>query len=260
MDRKFWIKDFPQISILIFFVFNFFGMLFYSGGNMIDPSQAGYDFSYNFFSDLGSWKSHNGKLNIISFLLFNSSLALIGICFSILFYKIRNIFLEHKTLSLIATIFGIISGLLYVGVAFTPSDTPLDLFEDSVGDPWLHILVATWAFRFIVITAILYAIIIFKNENFDNKYAFGFIIFGLFVLLYVVYTWPPNGDTVYFLFDARPPEEIDLTVKVELDKYLLNLKKHVLAQKTVVFWMLISIYIYTLGLSKYILKKVILKK
>ena len=169
--------------------------------------------------------------------------------------KIRNIFLEHKTLSLIATIFGIISGLLYVGVAFTPSDTPLDLFEDSVGDPWLHILVATWAFRFIVITAILYAIIIFKNENFDNKYAFGFIIFGLFVLLYVVYTWPPNGDTVYFLFDARPPEEIDLTVKVELDKYLLNLKKHVLAQKTVVFWMLISIYIYTLGLSKYILKK-----
>ena len=255
MKQKFWIKDFPQVTIIIFFIFNFFGMQFYAGGNMINSDQSGYDFSFNFFSDLGALYSHNGELNIISFCLFNSSLAFVGICFAILFYKIRNVFKDYKIISRVGSIFGIISGLLYLGVAFTPSDTPLNLFQDNMGDPWLHIFVATWAFRSIVITAIIYSVIIFKTKNFDNKYAYGFVVFGTFVLCYVIYTLPPNGDNVYFLLDARPPAGTNLSVTLESDKYLLNLQKHVLAQKAVVFWMLSSIYIYTLGLSNYLLKK-----
>ena len=94
MKDKIWIVDFPKYTILLFIIFNAMAMYFYPGGNINNPEQIGYSFIYNFFSDLGMTSSHQNppQSNLISCLLFNGSLIVIGVCFSMLFYKVKNVF------------------------------------------------------------------------------------------------------------------------------------------------------------------------
>ena len=129
-----------------------------------------------------------------------------------------------KKLSLIASIFGMLSGLCYVGVAFTPADLLIDA----------HIVFAHYIFRLLFVSSIIYAILIFKTDGFDNKYAYGFIVFGLMVLTYVLFS------EVYLSDPRKVPE---------------HLFYHVVAQKMIAFWILIAIYIYSLGLSDYLQSK-----
>ena len=84
INAKFWIKDMPKYSMIIFLVLNILAMLLYPGGNINNPDQIGYSFSNNFFSDLGMSISHSNENNIISCLLFNLSLCIIGVCFFML--------------------------------------------------------------------------------------------------------------------------------------------------------------------------------
>ena len=86
MNIKFFIDKFPKIVVSLFFILNIVAMFFYPGGNINDPHQIGYSFSYNFFSDLGTTISYSGHDNFISCLIFNFSLILVGLCFSLLFY------------------------------------------------------------------------------------------------------------------------------------------------------------------------------
>ena len=125
----------PTYGMIAFVCLNLMAMYFYPGGNMNNPNQIGYYFSYNFFSDLGATMSHSGESNLVSCFLFNSSLCIVGITFGMLFYTIKNFFSDYPIFSLIATILGIIGCISFIGVAFTPSNLYLDLN----GDPWLHI-------------------------------------------------------------------------------------------------------------------------
>ena len=222
-NDKFWINDMPKYAMIIFIVLNILAMFLYPGGNINNPDQIGYSFTHNFFSDLGMTVSHSNENNILSCILFNLSLCVIGVCFSMLFYSIRNYFQNSKYLSLCATFLGIYASVSYIGVAFTPSNLYLSL----------HSFFAHWIFRSLFAASILYSILIFKNREFENKYAYGFIVFGIMVLVYVLYSELYLNDPQLF------PEQ---------------LIKHVLAQKIIAFWILISIYIYSIGLSKYLLK------
>ena len=130
----------------------------------------------------------------------------------------------------ISTLFGFLGCISFIGVALTPSN----LYHDISGDPWLHIIFAQWIFRSLTIVSIIYSILIIKTENFENKYAYNFIIFGMAVFSYVMYS-------EFFLKDPRIFPE-----------YLI---KHVLSQKMVVLWIIFSLYLYSLGLGKYLLKK-----
>tara|TARA_Y100000996_G_scaffold83754_1_gene57798 strand:- start:4659 stop:5366 length:708 start_codon:yes stop_codon:yes gene_type:complete len=230
MNNKFWIVSMPTYSMIIFIILNIIAMACYPGGNLNDPSQVGYFFRYNFFSDLGMTISHSKETNMISCILFNSSLCIVGVTFIMLFFTIKNLFLEYKLLSTIAAILGIIGGISFIGVAFTPSDLYLDLD----GNPWLHIVFAHWIFRSLSSASIILSILIIKTEGFDNKYAYNFIVFGLMVLVYVLYS-------ELYLKDARLYPE-----------YLI---KHVLSQKMVVLWIIISIYLYSIGVGKYLSNK-----
>ena len=225
MNSNFWIKKMPQYSMVIFIFLNITAMMFYTGGNINNPDYDGYSFIRNFFSDLGRRYSLSGESNLISCVLFNSSLTIVGLTFITLFYKGRTIFTEYSILVFLATIFGVYSGFSYVGVAFTPAD--LYLKE--------HIFFAHWAFRALFASSILYSILIFKTDGFDNKYAYAFIIFGFMVLFYVLYS------------------------EVVLDDPRINpasLIKHVVAQKMVVFWILLAVYIYSIGVGKFLFRKV----
>ena len=79
----------------------------------------------------------------------------------------------------------------------------------------------------------IYSFLIFKTEGFENKYAYGFITFALIVLLYIFFS-------EYYFKDPRLHPEF--------------LFKHVIAQKMIVIWIIISVYIYSVGLAGYLLK------
>ena len=78
-----------------------------------------------------------------------------------------------------------------------------------------------------------YSIVIFKTEDFNSKYGYGFIIFALMVLLYVV------------ISEFGPDPRISPNA----------LKLQAISQKVIAFWILISLYIYSIGLGKYLEKK-----
>ena len=90
MNDKFWIAKMPQYSMVIFIILNISAMLLYTGGNINDYNQEGYSFFRNFFSDLGRRYTLNGESNIISCLLFNASLSIVGFSFITLFYKAKT--------------------------------------------------------------------------------------------------------------------------------------------------------------------------
>ena len=128
-------------------------------------------------------------------------------------------------LSLIATLFGIFGSICYIGVALTPSNLNLD---------W-HIFFAHWIFRSLFAASIIYSVLIFKTEGFDNKYAYGFIVFGIMVSVYVLLSQHIFKDPTVYKEYLRP---------------------HVISQKMVSFWILFAFYIYSIGLGKYLYKKV----
>ncbi len=217
----------PSYTVVAFIILNVISMYFYPGSNLNDLNQVGYRFSHNFFSDLGMTVTYSNVNNMISCILFNFSLCLVGFTFGMLFFSNRNLFPNFYYTSIFATIFGIVGAISFVGVAFTPSN----LCIDSNGDPWLHVFFAHWIFRSISIISVLYSIMIFKTKNFDNKFAYGFIVFGLMVFAYVFYS-------EFYLEDPRTSPE-----------FLVN---HVLSQKMVVIWLVLSIYFYSIGLGKYL--------
>ena len=230
MKNDFWVVRMPTYGMVAFIILNLFAMFYYPGGNLNDSSQVGYFFSYNFFSDLGATISHSGENNIISCILFNFSLCVVAFTFAMLFYSIKSFFPEAKYLSYISTFFGLLGCISFIGVALTPSN----LYHNANGDPWLHIIFAHWIFRSLTIVSIVYSILIIKTEDFENKYAYNFIIFGIAVLSYVLYS-------EFFLKDPRIFPE-----------YLI---KHVISQKMVVLWIIFSIYLYSVGLGKYLINK-----
>ena len=225
MNEKFWISKMPKYTLCIFLFSNLLAMFFYPGGNINDPNQIGYSFFNNFFSDLGRVQSLQDPAgnNLVSCILFNSSLFLVGICFSILFYKVRRAFIHQEFLSIIATILGICAGLSFVGVSLTPVDALL----------LPHIYFANWAFRFLFVASFLYSILIFNTDQLSNKYAYSFIVFGVMVCLYVYYSQ-------FYLEEPHIAPSL--------------LPNHVLAQKAVVFWIFFSVFTYAVGMSKYLLE------
>ncbi len=61
--------------VSVFFILSVcLGMYLYPGGNIHNPTQAGYSFTHNFLSDLGGYHSHSDEVNFISGFFFNMSM------------------------------------------------------------------------------------------------------------------------------------------------------------------------------------------
>ncbi|MCB0727716.1 MAG: hypothetical protein KDD00_09645, partial [Ignavibacteriae bacterium] len=65
------------ISIL-FIILTGLAMIAYPGGSLFDKASIHYNFSENFFSDLGATVTVSGKRNTISNILFISALGSLG--------------------------------------------------------------------------------------------------------------------------------------------------------------------------------------
>jgi hypothetical membrane protein len=169
-------------------------MFFYKGGTYIDPTTPHYVFWHNYFSDLGRTVAHSGIPNTVSFLFFTISLSIWG-AFQIPFYiTFPNLFKNSKSLRkfyLPGSVLGVLTGIFYVGIAFTPSDrTGL-----------LHDLFVFLGFGSIFLSMILYAIVIFKDNTYDNFYGVVLtisicILFVYFIILFLT----PNSQTTAGLY------------------------------------------------------------
>lgn len=160
-------------------VLTILAMFFYAGGTVRDPTNPGYSFWGNYFSDLGRTVGFSGQSNLISMILFTITLCIMVPLSIPFFLAIFHFFRENtfeKRLSTIGSIFGILSALLMLGVAFTP----WDLYEQA------HNSFARASFIASLIMAVIYSIIILHNKTYPNRYAFAFITFVIFMGIHLV--------------------------------------------------------------------------
>jgi hypothetical membrane protein len=180
----------------------------------------GYSFTQNFLSDLGRTVRFSGELNFVSETFFNISLILSGVLFTLFYLHVRKVFSKDNQhfLALVGSIFGVLGGLSLTGVGLTPADLYLDL----------HIVCATWLFRFFFLASICYSWVIFRHIKFKNKYALGYIVFTFSILLYILVS--------------------ELGPDPKISQFALTFQ--VVSQKIILIIFLGAIYIQTLGLQK----------
>ena len=215
-----WLIKLPRLILGIFVVLNIIAMLSYPGGTFLDDATTGYSFTRNFLSDLGRTLSYAGEVNFLSSQLFNMTLILSGVVFANFYLHVRKVFAEdnQRTLALIGSFFGVLGGLSLAGVGLTPADLYLDL----------HMICATWLFRFFFVASLCYSMVIFLHSQFENKYAMGYLLFTLSILFYIL------------ISELGPsPKEVPWALTLQ-----------VVSQKMILLILLSAIYIQTIGLKK----------
>ncbi len=174
----FWTVKVIRFVPIFFVLASIIAAYFYAGGNIHNPSQVGYSVTHNFLSDLGGYKSHSGKVNILSALLFNISMIMF-ILVGVSFLFVPRLFKENKTnyfLSILGSIFFFLGTVFFAGVGFTPYDLYLDM----------HVFFALNAFRFLIPASVLYFTVLLRS-SITKKYALAIIVLFLFTFFYVVY-------------------------------------------------------------------------
>tara|TARA_Y100000589_G_C27197483_1_gene647612 strand:- start:2784 stop:3491 length:708 start_codon:yes stop_codon:yes gene_type:complete len=233
MNKKqqyFGLVTFPMISISIFVLFFLIAAFNFPGSEIshLNYKADRYSLSHNFLSSLGRIESSNGQTNLISCILFNGSLALIGITI-VMFYKaFRELFFTIKDsprsiiLSNYAKPIGMISGLLFAGVGFVPHD----LHHGA------HVFFANYAFLSLFVLSILHSITVYSSKYISNIYAIGYLVFCIVLLVYVYLIFLGPKITPGTLFSEK-----DLMIQV-------------VSQKLIVVSLIISMLIQVHGLKR----------
>ncbi len=176
-------------ATILFFVGTLSAMILYPGGTSQDPSTIGYRFFANFFSDLGRTVSFNGTPQTASSILFNGSLIIMGIAIIPLFATLPSLYLSNgiaRKLFQFGGYAGIVAGLCYAGVGFTP----WNLFFPQ------HMLFVKSAFILILVSMFLCAVALWLDNPLPLRYA---IILSLFSAAAAGYVWllffGPGFDT-----------------------------------------------------------------
>ena len=167
-------------GISIFVILNSIAMLFYPGGTYLDSSTEGYQFFYNFLSNLGEWTARNGEINTFSASLFNSSLIIFSLSyfsFFISFLKLEVKYINSKWLRylLIASISVSITSFIFISV-FSAEDT----------SKFWHLVFVKMAFRTLFIHAVLQTYIVIKISIFDKFISFATLGFTILLFLFLL--------------------------------------------------------------------------
>ena len=161
-----------------FVLLTFLAMLAYPGGTYQEPSAQGYQFFRNFFSDLGLSQTYSGGPKTISFLLFVIALTLAGVALVLFFLFAPPLFKKRRMaygLSIIGAVFGILSGLSFIGVAVSPADLYLSL----------HGTFVQLAFIFFFVAVIFYLPAVLLTPHYPNVYAWIYLAFAVLLAGYI---------------------------------------------------------------------------
>jgi hypothetical membrane protein len=162
-----------------FVVLTLLAMVVYPGGTVADPTTKGYSFFCNFFSDLGRTVTPRGEPNTASLALFVVALTLAGLGLVLFFLMMPSLFRRPhpvRVCSLAGSFFGVVSGLSFAGVAFTPANLVLPVHAIFVQVAFLSFFVAT----------VGYTAAIVLTPDYPRRYL---AIFGAFALLLAGYLW-----------------------------------------------------------------------
>ena len=168
------------LGILVFVIFNTIAMLFYPGGTYLDSSTEGYQFFYNFFSNLGEWTARNGEINTVSAFLFNSSLIIFALSYFSFFISFLNLeikYINSKWLSffLVASISISILSFIFISV-YSAEET----------SKFWHLVFVKMAFRTLFIHAVLQTYIVIKTPKFDQFISFATLGFTILLFLFLI--------------------------------------------------------------------------
>lgn len=186
MNLKNWKENWKELAcnfIIIgciqFFILTIIAMFFYAGGTYHDPSNPGYDFWNNFFSDLGITKTYNGRSNIVSHVLFTIALSVAGISIIPFLFVLTSFFKESKLskwLSIIGLVIGIFTAICFIGIACTPAN--LYLYE--------HGNFVRLGFSSALFMVFFYVLAMLTDKKYPNRNALAFIGFCIVLGLYVI--------------------------------------------------------------------------
>jgi hypothetical membrane protein len=146
-------------------------MLAYAGGTARDPAALRYQFFDNFFSDLGRMAAHNGEPNTVAAMLFITALTGAGLGLILFFIVLPRTCRRRKdayALSILGSLAGLISGLSFIGVAFTPADVA----------GRAHTMLVYYAFVSFLIAVVFYFVAVLLVPDYPRIYAAVFAAFG----------------------------------------------------------------------------------
>lgn len=172
-----------------FVVLTLIAMLIYPGGTKFNPDAPGYTFFHNFFSELGFTVTRAGVANPIAAPIFFIALTLAGLGLVFFFVVSLQFFWKStllKVLSILGSLSGVVSGLAYIGIAFTPANLL----------PAPHREFVLLAFRAFLPAVLFYLVAIFLNRAYPNRFAVVYLIFaGLLAAYILLITRGPDVDT-----------------------------------------------------------------
>ena len=175
---NFWTVTILRIVPIFFITCVMIAIPLYPGGNMLDSTQIGYEFSRNYLSELGGYMSQSGEPNFFSAFFFNIGVfafILVGVSF----FFIPKLFATHRfayICALIGSILMVMGCALFAAVGLTP----YDLYFKA------HLFVAHNAFRLIVPATLFYLIALYL-VNIPRVFLIIGTIFFVSTVLYVIY-------------------------------------------------------------------------
>lgn len=192
-------------------------MVLYKGGTRFEPELDRYSFWGNFFSDMGRTTTFAGISNSPVFEIFTFTAALAGLATILFFILFPRLFTgeKHTGWLRIGSFFGIVSGICYIGIAFTPWDH----FYDA------HLFFVKAGFSCFLAACIILSIWIHRHPSYPLFYS---VVFGLFVIIL--------GTYMYVLFGSPGGTLTPLGIRIQ-----------VVSQKIVLYAQMICMTIQCFG-------------
>ena len=171
------LTKFPLIALSLFTSFIVIGIIKYPGSTYLDNSTIGYYFFKNFLSDLGRTVTFNGVTNFYSSFFFNNALCIAGLIFSVFYYFLPKFFQQENffNISIIGSIFGILSCLCFIGTGLTPADLNLDA----------HIFFSNYLFYLSFPATLIYSYVIIRSHKINTLYGIGYFAFAISLVSYI---------------------------------------------------------------------------
>jgi len=200
-------------------------MYFYPGSTHSDKTTLTYSLTHNFLSDLGLTIVYSDAQNFISSTLF--AFATTAVCVGLITYflvmpSIVNRGKFSLRLSQIGSIAGMLCGLAFMGVGFTP----YNYYPDE------HMFVVKLGFQLFLAVMLLHSIAIMKNEVGLSKMLVWIYVVFMFILCYYIYllNWGPsieegNNLAIHVVWQKITVIGLSTTVYVQS----LMLKSHIRA-------------------------------
>ena len=177
--RKTLIKQ-GYFGILVFISLCVIAMIYYHGGTIIDSTTVGYLFFYNFFSNLGEWTAKNGEPNFLSAYLFNTSMLVLALSYSLFYFNFLKVIISRSKNLLLKTILIMSISISLLGFIFVA------IFSSDPETFSLHILFVKIGFYSLFIHCIIQAIFIYSIKLPNNLLFNSTLIFTIIMFLFVL--------------------------------------------------------------------------